>query len=82
VTIGTRLPVSLAAMGGWADTLLVLPHRPYRDLITGTAYDGGELPLARVLDRYPVALLVEEERAEEERAEEERAEGDAAERAS
>jgi (1->4)-alpha-D-glucan 1-alpha-D-glucosylmutase len=82
VTIGTRLPVSLAAMGGWADTLLVLPHRPYRDLITGTAYDGGELPLARVLDRYPVALLVEEERAEEERAEEERAEGDAAEQAS
>ena len=66
VTIGTRLPVSLAALGGWRDTVIVLPHRPYRDLITGAAYDGGELPLAAVLERYPVALLVEDELAEEE----------------
>ena len=65
VTIGTRLPVSLAALGGWGETVIVLPHRPYRDLITRAPYDGGELPLARVLERYPVALLVEEDSAEE-----------------
>ena len=65
VTIGTRLPVSLASLGGWGETAIVLPHRPYRDLITGAAYDGGELLLARVLERYPVALLVEEALAED-----------------
>ena len=64
VTIGTRLPVSLERIGGWGDTVLVLPHRPYRDLITGVAYDGGELPLATVLGRYPVALLIEESTSE------------------
>jgi len=64
VTIGTRLPVSLGRIGGWGDTVIVLAHRPYRDLITGAAYDGGELQLAQVLERYPVALLVEDDLAE------------------
>ena len=61
VTIGTRLPVGLEAVGGWRDTLVVLPHRPVIDVITGVQYDGGELALAEVLRRYPVALLLEQE---------------------
>jgi (1->4)-alpha-D-glucan 1-alpha-D-glucosylmutase len=58
VTVGTRLPIGLVARGGWGDTIVVLPTRPVRDVITGREYDGGELRLAELLDRYPVALLV------------------------
>jgi (1->4)-alpha-D-glucan 1-alpha-D-glucosylmutase len=59
VTIGTRLPIGLAAKGGgWGDTIVVLPVRPMRDVLTGRDYDGGQLRLAELLDRYPVALLV------------------------
>jgi (1->4)-alpha-D-glucan 1-alpha-D-glucosylmutase len=58
VTVGTRLPIGLASRGGWGDTLVVLPVRPMRDVLTGRDHDGGELRLAELLDRYPVALLV------------------------
>ncbi len=61
VTVATRLPLGLARSGGWRDTRVVLPQRPVVDVITGARFDGGELELARVLDRYPVALLLEEE---------------------
>ncbi|UYN82993.1 MAG: malto-oligosyltrehalose synthase [Microcella sp.] len=59
-TLATRLPLGLARAGGWGDAVVVLPHRPVVDVITGARFDGGELPLARLLDRYPVALLLEE----------------------
>jgi (1->4)-alpha-D-glucan 1-alpha-D-glucosylmutase len=58
VTVGTRLPIGLASLGGWGDTIVVLPVRPMRDVLTGRDHDGGELRLAELLDRYPVALLV------------------------
>ncbi len=61
VTIATRLPIGLERLGGWHDTLVVLPHRPVIDVITGTRFGGGELAIAQVLHRYPVALLLEEE---------------------
>ncbi len=61
VTVATRLPIGLERLGGWHDTLIVLPHRPVIDVITGARYGGGELPLAQVLHRYPVALLLEEQ---------------------
>ncbi|MDO9590571.1 MAG: malto-oligosyltrehalose synthase, partial [Microcella sp.] len=61
VTIATRLPIGLERLGGWHDTVVVLPHRPVIDVITGARYGGGELALAQVLHRYPVALLLEEE---------------------
>ncbi|MDA8369782.1 MAG: malto-oligosyltrehalose synthase [Nocardiopsaceae bacterium] len=64
--VATRLPVGLAASGGWRDTVLPLPSGPgtWTDLLTGTRFpaqsaDGRTaLCLAEVLDRYPVALLV------------------------
>jgi (1->4)-alpha-D-glucan 1-alpha-D-glucosylmutase len=58
VTVATRLPLGLAAAGGWRDTAIVLAGRPVTDVLTGREFAGGELPLAELLDRYPVALLV------------------------
>ncbi|MGY1616827.1 malto-oligosyltrehalose synthase [Geodermatophilus sp. SYSU D00691] len=59
VTVATRLPVALAAAGGWGDTALQLPTGAWRDVLTGTrvvsAADGA--PLGEVLGRLPVALL-------------------------
>lgn len=61
VAIATRLPVGLERRGGWGETVVVLPQRPVVDAFTGRRYAGGELRLADVLERYPVALLVEVE---------------------
>jgi len=60
VTVATRLPVALAAGGGWGETIVVLPARPYRNALTGERVAGGELRVADLLARYPVALLVAE----------------------
>ena len=58
VSVATRLPVGLEASGGWRDTAIVLPGHPVVDLLTGERFEGGLLPLADLLRRYPVALLV------------------------
>jgi (1->4)-alpha-D-glucan 1-alpha-D-glucosylmutase len=60
VAVATRLPVGLADRGGWEDTVLPLPEgaTDWHDVITGAAVDGSAPSLARVLERYPVALLV------------------------
>jgi (1->4)-alpha-D-glucan 1-alpha-D-glucosylmutase len=57
VTLATRLPVGLEARGGWGDTVVLLPQRPVEDVITGREFEGGELRVADILWRYPVALL-------------------------
>ncbi|RNE66695.1 malto-oligosyltrehalose synthase [Cryobacterium tepidiphilum] len=58
VTVATRLPVGLAAAGGWRDTTIVLAGHPLRDAVTGRRYDGGTVRVADLLHEYPVALLV------------------------
>jgi (1->4)-alpha-D-glucan 1-alpha-D-glucosylmutase len=60
VAVATRLPVGLAAGGGWRDTVLPLPggHADWCDVVTGAAVEGPAPPLAGLLARYPVALLV------------------------
>jgi len=60
VTVATRLPAGLAAAGGWGDTGLQLPTGAWRDLFTGARVvsDANGAPLAEVLGRLPVALLV------------------------
>ncbi|NIH80077.1 malto-oligosyltrehalose synthase [Amycolatopsis viridis] len=55
ITVATRLPVGLAAAGGWRDTVLPLPDGEWTDTLTGTVVTGQ---LAAMLARYPVALLV------------------------
>ncbi len=64
VTVATRLPATLAGMGGWADTVLPLPGVPggrWRDAVTGATHGGPRPLLAAVTQHYPVALLVADE---------------------
>ncbi|MEV5326094.1 malto-oligosyltrehalose synthase [Nonomuraea sp. NPDC052634] len=56
VAVATRLPVRLAAAGGWGATTLTLPSGTWRDLLTGCLHTG-RIPLAHLLGQYPVALL-------------------------
>ncbi|GAB3039512.1 malto-oligosyltrehalose synthase [Parafrigoribacterium mesophilum] len=60
VAVATRLPLGLAAGGGWRDTRILLSARSRVDVITGRRFSGGEVELVRLLDRYPVALLAAE----------------------
>jgi (1->4)-alpha-D-glucan 1-alpha-D-glucosylmutase len=60
ITLATRLPVGLAAMGGWGHAGLALPPGHYRDALTGALFTG-RLPVADALGRYPVALLLRED---------------------
>jgi (1->4)-alpha-D-glucan 1-alpha-D-glucosylmutase len=55
ITLATRLPIRLAAAGGWGDTAVELPA-PYVDVLTGCRW-GGAVTVADVLASYPVALL-------------------------
>jgi (1->4)-alpha-D-glucan 1-alpha-D-glucosylmutase len=55
ITVATRLPVGLAARGGWGDTVLTLPGECV-DELTGTTH-GHTVRVADVLATYPVALL-------------------------
>jgi (1->4)-alpha-D-glucan 1-alpha-D-glucosylmutase len=57
VAVATRLPIGLATRGGWGDTVLSLPEGAWTDVFTGVAA-VGEMPLAELLARYPVALLI------------------------
>ncbi len=57
LTVATRLPVGLAARGGWGDTVLLRHAGPTVDVLTGRHFSGTEVALADLLARYPVALL-------------------------
>ena len=57
IAVATRLPVGLAAGGGWSDTTLPLPEGCWTDVLTGCSA-AGPVPLATLLTRYPVALLL------------------------
>ena len=56
VAVATRLPVGLANAGGWGDAVLPLPPGEWTDVLTSRP--AAPL-LADLLDRYPVALLVD-----------------------
>ncbi|MFO8149223.1 MAG: malto-oligosyltrehalose synthase [Trueperaceae bacterium] len=59
VVVAPRLVTGLA--DGWQDTVLELPAGAWRDLMTGDAWPAGAVPVAELLGRFPVALLVEGE---------------------
>jgi len=61
ISIAPRLPLTLG--GDWADTTMALPSGRWRNEMTGDIVDGGEIALAKLLARFPVALLSREERA-------------------
>ena len=62
VAVATRLPVGLAAAGGWRDTVLPLPTGtgPWTDLLTGRTVHTGSV--GDLLGGYPVALLLRGDR--------------------
>ena len=55
VAVATRLPVGLAARGGWGDTVLALPDgaADWHDVVTDTAVDGAAPRLAELLAPLP-----------------------------
>ncbi|SDS20352.1 malto-oligosyltrehalose synthase [Agrococcus carbonis] len=57
IAIATRLPIALAARGGWGDTTIELPEGHWVELLTGRALRGGETRLDLLLGTAPVALL-------------------------
>ncbi|MEV6812039.1 malto-oligosyltrehalose synthase [Micromonospora sp. NPDC051296] len=57
IAVATRLPLGLAASGGWRDTTLQLPVKEVSCLFTGRVYSDGQVRLAELLASYPVALL-------------------------
>lgn len=60
VTLATRLHHRLHQQGGWGGHRVVLPEGTWRCTLTGAVF-SGETPIASLLERYPVALLVREE---------------------
>jgi (1->4)-alpha-D-glucan 1-alpha-D-glucosylmutase len=50
----------LAPLGerAWGDAVLPLPGGAYRNVLTGETVEGGARPVATLLRRFPVALLV------------------------
>ncbi len=60
LAVASRLPVGLERRGGWGDTVLLRRELPATDAITGRRFGRGPIPLADLLDTYPVALLVDE----------------------
>ena len=58
MTLATRLPVGLAASGGWGDTTVELPGS-YVDALTGRRW-RRDVAVEDLLATYPVALLASE----------------------
>ena len=58
VTVVPRLVIGLGR--DWGDTSVELPEAPWRNALTGDEWAAGRLPLADLLKRFPVALLVRE----------------------
>lgn len=61
VVAATRLPVGLAARGGWGDTVLLRRPVPAVDAFTGRRFTAGEIAVADLFAHYPVALLIRED---------------------
>ncbi|TMC50031.1 MAG: malto-oligosyltrehalose synthase [Chloroflexi bacterium] len=54
----TVVPRLVSRLGdGWGDTTVRLPAGRWHNQLTGESVDGGRLPMARLLARFPVALL-------------------------
>jgi (1->4)-alpha-D-glucan 1-alpha-D-glucosylmutase len=57
VAVATRLPVGLGTRGGWGNCALLLPEGTWTDAFTGFS-TSGQVLIADLLARYPVALLL------------------------
>jgi (1->4)-alpha-D-glucan 1-alpha-D-glucosylmutase len=59
VTVVPRLPLKLG--GDWGDTAIEVPNGRWRNHFTGETLTGGVASVAKLLKRFPVALLLREE---------------------
>ncbi|WP_231550687.1 hypothetical protein [Actinomyces polynesiensis] len=57
VTVATRLPRTLADIGGWEEHTVVLPAGRWRDILGGRIHEGGPVRLAGLLGTDPVVVL-------------------------
>ena len=63
-SVVTLAPVQVRGLGDrfdvwdWVDTHLEVPVGDWTDVLTGERHTGGITPIARLLDRFPVGLLV------------------------
>jgi (1->4)-alpha-D-glucan 1-alpha-D-glucosylmutase len=55
------LRLVLGCGGRWEDTALALPPGRWHDVLGEQDVVGGRVPLANLLARFPVALLIREE---------------------
>jgi (1->4)-alpha-D-glucan 1-alpha-D-glucosylmutase len=55
--VAARLPLGLARKGGWGDTVIALPGADRTDILTGEVVPEGEVLVADLLARYPVAVI-------------------------
>jgi (1->4)-alpha-D-glucan 1-alpha-D-glucosylmutase len=58
ITLATRLPIGLAAAGGWSETTVEI-SAPHVDVLTGRRW-SGTIAVEDLLTSYPVALLAAE----------------------
>ncbi len=58
LTLATRLAIGLDRLGGWAGHTVALPDGEWRDVLSDRVVTGGVQPIAPLLDKLPVALLV------------------------
>ncbi len=56
--VATRLGAAVERLGGWGEHTVALPDGPWVDVLSDHSVDGGVQPVADLLDRLPVALLV------------------------
>jgi (1->4)-alpha-D-glucan 1-alpha-D-glucosylmutase len=62
VAVVTRLPLGLAARGGWGDTTVAVSDGTWRDVLSGRTFEvAGGLAVGELLSALPVALLVRED---------------------
>ena len=60
ITVVTRLPLGLAARGGWGDTRLSLPPGRWTDTLSGRVV-SGDVAVSEMLGDLPVALLLRDQ---------------------
>jgi (1->4)-alpha-D-glucan 1-alpha-D-glucosylmutase len=59
ITVVPRLLLKIA--GDWGDTAIEIPSGRWRNYLTGDTSAGGVTLVAKLLERFPVALLIREE---------------------
>jgi (1->4)-alpha-D-glucan 1-alpha-D-glucosylmutase len=59
LTLVPRLVIGLD--GDWGNTRIRVPPGQWYNLLTGDTMNGGDVAVSRILSRFPVALLVQEE---------------------